>query len=398
VPLEKLSLQKLIEASPDIVVATDARSGTVAYYNDGAQETLGYARDEIIGEDVARLYPSRDEAKRVMLAMRSVGGEQGERGRVVNFQTKFVSNSGDEIPVAISGVILYDANGDEEGTVGFAKDLREFMRRDQLAVLGEIAIGLSHEINNPLEVIVTQLALIDRFVATHGNEDEVAGERVRIESVRREVHRIEGLLHRLSQMAEREEYSSTSYLGDARMIDLSPAERESAPLAGARVLVVDDDAGVRESLAELLTSEGCSVSKSGNGREALDELSRQSYDLVLSDVVMPEMDGYELFQETRRRAPKTQIVLMTAFYYDKDHVIKRSRMEGLEGVLFFTLNSFPSSSFASQQLSHSSRTSSSVPLASSTSPTSSPRFGWCLSVTVSLMRMLSAKSSLLFPR
>jgi hypothetical protein len=46
------------------------------------------------------------------------------------------------------------------------------------------------------------------------------------------------------------------------------------------------------------------------------------------------MDGYQLFQEVRRRSPGTVVVLMTAFYYDRDHVIKRSRLEGLEGVLF----------------------------------------------------------------
>jgi CheY-like chemotaxis protein len=55
---------------------------------------------------------------------------------------------------------------------------------------------------------------------------------------------------------------------------------------------------------------------------------------VLSDVVMPGMDGYQLFQEARRRWPDTIVVLMTAFYYDKDHVLKRSRLEGLPGVLF----------------------------------------------------------------
>src|SRR5262249_4219776 len=72
----------------------------------------------------------------------------------------------------------------------------------------------------------------------------------------------------------------------------------------------------------------------GNGREAIDRMRREKFDLVLSDVVMPEMDGYELFQAARREAPGTPVVLMTAFYYDQDHVIKRSRLEGLDGVIF----------------------------------------------------------------
>jgi len=69
-PLDRAILERLIEVSPDIVVAT-AADGTVQYYNDGARENLGYSRLEIIGRYVVELYPSIDEARRVMTAMRS---------------------------------------------------------------------------------------------------------------------------------------------------------------------------------------------------------------------------------------------------------------------------------------------------------------------------------------
>ncbi|MFQ5513847.1 MAG: response regulator [Myxococcota bacterium] len=300
-PLSKASLERLIEASPDIVVATDA-DGTVAYYNDGAQENLGYARGEIIGQSVARLYPSLDEARRVMAAMRDP--KRGGSGRVLNFPTRF----------------LADEEHVEQGTIGFAKDLSEIIRRDQLAVLGEVAIGLSHEINNPLGVITNQLALLER---EHPS--------ARIESVRREIKRIEKILDRLSHMARTQRYASTAYVGDARMIDLGAGDD---PLAGRRILVVDDDLALRESVVEILAADGCQVDSAADGREAVACLARSHYDVVLSDVVMPGMDGYELYQHVRTHHPDSQMVLMTAFYYDKDHVIKRSRLEGLEGVIF----------------------------------------------------------------
>jgi CheY-like chemotaxis protein len=63
-------------------------------------------------------------------------------------------------------------------------------------------------------------------------------------------------------------------------------------------------------------------------------LGRQKVDLVLSDVVMPDLDGYDLYMEVRERYRQTPIVLMTAYFYDKDHVIKRSRLEGLQEVIF----------------------------------------------------------------
>jgi CheY-like chemotaxis protein len=49
---------------------------------------------------------------------------------------------------------------------------------------------------------------------------------------------------------------------------------------------------------------------------------------------MPNMDGYELYKAIKRDMPDLPILMMTAFHYDKDHIIKRSRMQGLEGVIF----------------------------------------------------------------
>ena len=328
-PLAREVLERLIEASPDIVVATDA-DGMVAFYNDGARENLGYTHPEIIGREVQVLYPSLEEARRVMRAMRN--STPGPGGQVTSFPTTFVAKDGKKLPVAISGAIVCDEAGDEQGTIGFAKDLTEIIRKDQLAVLGEVAVGLSHEINNPLTAIANYVALLERFLFKHESSAGAADELRRIGGIRNEIRRIEVNLARLREMAEKEEYSSTDYLGEARMIDLSVSDR--GPLEGAHLLVVDDDPSVRESVVQVLRAEGCHVDACENGRIALERLDAERYDLVLSDVVMPEMDGYELLLSVRRRHPQTKMVLMTAFYHDKDHIIKRSRLEGVEGVLF----------------------------------------------------------------
>jgi DNA-binding NarL/FixJ family response regulator len=49
---------------------------------------------------------------------------------------------------------------------------------------------------------------------------------------------------------------------------------------------------------------------------------------------MPKMDGYELYMQVQEKYPHLPMLMMTAFHYDKDHIIKRSRMQGLEGVIF----------------------------------------------------------------
>jgi PAS domain S-box-containing protein len=325
-------LEQLIESSPDIVVAAD-RSGTVIFYNDGAEKNLGYSAAEMLGANVTKLYPSVDEARRVMAAMRS--DEWGGPGKVKNFETVFVDRWGERLPVAISGSILYDDAGLEIGSIGFAKDIHEIRRRDRLATLGEVAVAVCHEINNPLEVILNQIELLDHFVCDTASDERAVVEEERIEAMRREISKIQEIINQLVEMAKGAQYGTREYHAGTQMTDLAPRSgaRGQRALGGLRILVVDDDMGVCRSIHDLLAEEGCEVIMAGGGSEALKVLDRVSVDLVISDVVMPDLDGYDLFTEVKRRGP-TPVLLMTGYYYDRDHVIKRSRLEGLEGVLF----------------------------------------------------------------
>jgi len=149
-PLDKKYFQRLLESSSDIIIAVD-NSGIVNYYNDGARTSLGYSSEEIIGENCLRIYPSIEEARRVMRAMR----ESSDKGRINSFETIFRNKAGELIPVMISGSIIHDDDGKEAGSIGFARDIRRLRHAQQLATAGEIAVSLAHEINNPLESITT---------------------------------------------------------------------------------------------------------------------------------------------------------------------------------------------------------------------------------------------------
>jgi PAS domain S-box-containing protein len=332
--LPAIYFEKLLESSPDIVVAVD-RQGIISFYNDGARRTLGYAPEEVLGQHVTRLYPDLDEARKVMRELR-----QGK-----NCETVFVARNGMRLPVVIAGSIIRDLDGPELGSIGFAKDLREIRHHDQLATLGEVAIGLAHEINNPLEVIVNNLNLLEAHVAKVSSDDDFVVESERLESIHDALGRIQSIVNRVSEMAHGTEYATREYLPGTQMTDLrtptgggatrgtvtAPGDPE---LRGIRILVVDDDLGVCQSLRDLLTQEGCEVVVATGGREALTRLESMAIDLVLSDVVMPDLDGYQLFQEVRRRYTGLPVVLMTAFHFDKDHVIKRSKMAGVDDVVY----------------------------------------------------------------
>jgi PAS domain S-box-containing protein len=333
--------QKLVESCPDIIIAVD-KHGTITFYNDGARQNLGFTQEEMLGKSVLEIYPSYEEAKKVMAAMRSAQGE--ERGKVSNFETTFKTRGGQQIPVAVSASVIYDDEGQEIGSIGFAKDVRDLRRKEQLATLCEIAIGLSHEINNSLEVLVNQQRLLRQHVSRVTADEDYAVESERLDSIDQQLGKIQEITSRIGEMAEEGDYGTKEYLGGKIMADLAVkgdagvegdvSEEEGFPLEGLRLLVVDDDLGVCHSLKDLLHGEKCLVDTAASGKEALERLEKRQFDLILSDVVMPDMDGYELYKAVTKMNAGPPVILMTAFYYDKDHVIKRSCLEGLQGVIF----------------------------------------------------------------
>jgi DNA-binding NtrC family response regulator len=80
-----------------------------------------------------------------------------------------------------------------------------------------------------------------------------------------------------------------------------------------RIFVTDDDKAFRVATRTLLEDEGYEVGVAASGQEALSELSRESYDLILSDMVMGEMSGIELLRELKRRWPELPVIMVTGF-------------------------------------------------------------------------------------
>jgi DNA-binding NtrC family response regulator len=80
-----------------------------------------------------------------------------------------------------------------------------------------------------------------------------------------------------------------------------------------RVLFVDDEPGMRLAIKEALTRKGYEVEVASNGREALNELSKSSYGMVISDMNMPVLGGMELLREIKKATPHLPVLLITAY-------------------------------------------------------------------------------------
>ena len=84
-------------------------------------------------------------------------------------------------------------------------------------------------------------------------------------------------------------------------------------LAMAEILIVDDDQGMREFLEIMLSREGYSVNTASDASKALARCQKESFDLIITDLKMPKMDGISFLRKIKDIAPETLVILITAY-------------------------------------------------------------------------------------
>ena len=88
---------------------------------------------------------------------------------------------------------------------------------------------------------------------------------------------------------------------------------EDANAPKPRVLLADDEVALREALGQVLAEEGLEVTMTGDGAEAFDLLQKRDYDLLISDLRMPGLDGLSLLRKIREHDPNLSVILITAY-------------------------------------------------------------------------------------
>jgi len=81
----------------------------------------------------------------------------------------------------------------------------------------------------------------------------------------------------------------------------------------ASVLLVDDEKAIRDSLKLILAEEGYTTDSAADGEEAFQKIKENNFDVVISDIKMPKMDGIQLMEESAKISPQTFFIIMTAF-------------------------------------------------------------------------------------
>jgi len=201
--------------------------------------------------------------------------------------------------------------------VAVALHILKLLDTERHHTTGKLASDVMGEITGPVNDILTEAAnLIEDYIG----HDELRKR-----------------LGRISDNAVRIRESIKQVVSPPRgIVGMGAGQlRTSDPiLSGRTILVVDDEEVIRDTVRDVLASQGCRVSVAEDGAAAIAMLQERRFDLVLSDIKMPNASGYEVFAAAKDADPQCRVILMTGFGYDPNHSIVRARQEGLSAVLF----------------------------------------------------------------
>jgi CheY-like chemotaxis protein len=201
--------------------------------------------------------------------------------------------------------------------IALALHTLELLTAEKRSTATQSVEAVSREVAIPVDEILTAAtSILDRWI---GHEPEMA------EKLRQILARARSIKQAIQKVGE----------------DLAPTSPASSGcdmvhprLRGLRVLVADNDERVRRSAHTLLGRFGCVVETARDAREALTMAKLSTYDVILTDIRLPDMTGYEIYQKLRKAQPKARVILMTAYGYDPSHSIVKARQDGLQLVLY----------------------------------------------------------------
>jgi DNA-binding NtrC family response regulator len=98
-------------------------------------------------------------------------------------------------------------------------------------------------------------------------------------------------------------------------------------IKNTKILLIDDDEWIRDAMTLFFESEGCQIMALETGEEALVEIHRQNYGIIICDYKLPGIDGLQLLKEIQKAKPDTKIILITA--YKTEELVAEAKQMGV---------------------------------------------------------------------
>jgi len=265
-------LNDILANSLDIIFLADS-SGRILAFNEGAVRSLGYTVDEVSGRHAATLAEVPDVLKDLLETSR-------REGHATGYELHLRHKNGETVICNLSLTAYGEPGADPHEIIGIGRDIttrvrlqEEVLRKEQLATIGKMAVGVAHEINNPLAVIDTIAGFIDDTVREEqGDLPPATVESLHrsIERMRHQVKRAMSFTHSLLGFARKP-------VGGAQQIDLIGLLDDSiellAPEIKQRAIEVrrDFDESLPRPVTDPMLLQQVFVNLLTNAVDALDE-------------------------------------------------------------------------------------------------------------------------------
>jgi CheY-like chemotaxis protein len=201
--------------------------------------------------------------------------------------------------------------------VAVALNTLELLVAEKMSTVTESTERVLREVASPTDEVLNDATwILERYI---GHDEEVTK---RLQAIIEHVREVRLLIHRVGESIS------------PKMANPPISKPQRPKLRGKRILVADDDESVRQTAHELLGRYGCQVETAHHGEEALLMVRRYQYDVVLADIRLPDMSGYECFVRILEYRPNVPVIFMTGFGYDPGHSIVKARQKGLQAVLY----------------------------------------------------------------
>jgi CheY-like chemotaxis protein len=202
--------------------------------------------------------------------------------------------------------------------VAVALNTLELLVAEKMTTATENTEKILRGVANPVDEILNDAAwILERYI---GHEPLVSE---RLQRILKHTRDIKQCIHTVGE-------AMTPAAAHAQ----TPLRLERPRLRRKRVLVVDSDESVRSAAHELLGRYGCDVETAHNGEEAFLMVRSFHYDVVIADIRLPDMTGFECFYRIKQIQEHLPVILMTGFGYDPAHSIVKARQQGLKSVLY----------------------------------------------------------------
>ena len=200
--------------------------------------------------------------------------------------------------------------------VAIALNILDLLIVERVGVAHKVADDVNAEVAGPLnDIAIDASSLIEEYI---GHDDL----RQKLQAI---LDNVSTIRRSLKQAAE----------GPNTVIGAGEVKEEEDPvLSGSEILVADDDPNIRNTVSDVLRKYHAIVTVATSGAVAMQEIETHEFDLVISDIKMPDKTGYDVFAAARKHSLTLPVILMTGFGYNPNHCIVRASQEGLQAVLF----------------------------------------------------------------